>query len=128
MSGRKFAVALGMSPTTVNQYLNGRMPPADFIALVCGRFGVNATWLLTGEGEMKPMNEYSVAEGQTNFRMEGSAKGQRVFISSKHGDKQAAIIIDEMHRSMIDLMDSAPQEKSELVALVKGYLMGKKGK
>ncbi len=64
MSGRKFAIALGMSPTTVNQYLNGRMPPADFIALVCGRFSVDATWLLTGEGDMKPSKaSYPLAEG-----------------------------------------------------------------
>lgn len=54
MSGRKFAAKLGKSPTTVNEYLHGRTPPADFIERVCERFKVDANWLLTGEEKEKP--------------------------------------------------------------------------
>jgi len=53
MSGREFAARLGKGTTTVHQYLKGRTPPADFIVLVCERFGVEPRWLLTGEGAMK---------------------------------------------------------------------------
>jgi transcriptional regulator with XRE-family HTH domain len=49
-SGREFANSLGKSSTTVNQYLHGRIPPADFIVLVCERHQVEPRWLLTGEG------------------------------------------------------------------------------
>jgi hypothetical protein len=52
MSGREFAKKLGKSPTTVNEYLKGRIPPADFIELVCVQFKINPWWLLAGEGEM----------------------------------------------------------------------------
>lgn len=50
LSVRKFAAELGMSPTTVQEYLKGRVPPADFIVRVCERFNVDSWWLLTGEG------------------------------------------------------------------------------
>lgn len=50
LSVRKFAEVLGCPPTTVQQYLKGRTPPADFVVLVCERFKVDSWWLLTGEG------------------------------------------------------------------------------
>jgi transcriptional regulator with XRE-family HTH domain len=49
LSVRKFAEVLGAPTTTVQQYLKGRTPPADFIVLVCERFKVDSWWLLTGE-------------------------------------------------------------------------------
>ncbi len=49
-SVRGFALALGKSPSTVQEYLKGRVPPADFIARICERFGVSERWMLTGRG------------------------------------------------------------------------------
>ncbi len=48
LSVRKFAERLGMSPTTVQEYLKGRTPPADFIVRVCERFDLDSWWFLTG--------------------------------------------------------------------------------
>ena len=49
MSVRKFAEKLGVPTTTLQQYLKGRTPPADFIVLVCERYEIDSWWLLTGE-------------------------------------------------------------------------------
>lgn len=51
LSVRKFAERLEMSPTTVQEYIKGRTPPADFVVRVCERFGVDSWWLLTGDGK-----------------------------------------------------------------------------
>lgn len=53
LSVRKFAERLGMAPTTLQEYLKGRMPPADFVVRVCERLEINPWWLLTGNGEMR---------------------------------------------------------------------------
>jgi transcriptional regulator with XRE-family HTH domain len=63
VSGREFAAKLGKSSTTVNQYLKGRTPPADFIVLVCERYQIEHKWLLTGEGPMKRGEEPKAAPG-----------------------------------------------------------------
>lgn len=52
LSVRKFADRLGVPQTTVQQYLKGRMPPADFIVLVCERFAIDPWWLLTGNSKV----------------------------------------------------------------------------
>lgn len=51
---RKFAERLSMSPTTVQEYLKGRTPPADFIVRVCDQFDVDSWWLLTGRNIEAP--------------------------------------------------------------------------
>jgi transcriptional regulator with XRE-family HTH domain len=62
LSGRKFAAELGVSSTTVNQYLNGRTPPAEFIVLVCEHYKVDSWWLLTGTGEMRGESKHLALE------------------------------------------------------------------
>ena len=52
LSEREFAKRLGFASSTVRSYLEGRMPPADFIAKVCEVFNISEQWLLTGEGEI----------------------------------------------------------------------------
>lgn len=42
-----------MAPTTLQEYLKGRMPPADFIVRVCEQLEISPWWLLAGKGEMK---------------------------------------------------------------------------
>jgi hypothetical protein len=67
LSGRKFASELGVSSTTVNQYLNGRTPPVEFIVLVCEHFKVESWWLLTGEGEMRSVGKHVISEPNLRF-------------------------------------------------------------
>lgn len=37
---------------TVRRYMNGQPPSADFLVALCYALGVNAQWLLTGQGPM----------------------------------------------------------------------------
>ena len=53
LSQRKFADALGVSLSNIESYEMGRRSPSDaFIQLICTRYGVNETWLRSGDGEM----------------------------------------------------------------------------
>ncbi len=65
MSQREFAKALEISPSTLWEYLNGRIPPADFIVRVCDTFQICERWLLTGEGPKQreiEISAFGVAE------------------------------------------------------------------
>ncbi|WP_289300038.1 hypothetical protein [Xylanibacter muris] len=51
-----FARAVGISPTTLASYLNPKKaskPTSDFLCDVVEKLGINAAWLLTGQGEME---------------------------------------------------------------------------
>lgn len=53
LTQQEFADALRLKRNTVATYEMGRSIPSDAaIALICQKFGVNETWLRTGEGEM----------------------------------------------------------------------------
>ncbi len=51
-SMRRFAKEIGVSPSTLHEYIKGRIPPADLFVRICERFNVSEAWLLTGEGPM----------------------------------------------------------------------------
>ncbi len=51
-SQREFARKLNISPSTLWEYMKGRVPPSDFIVRVCEQTGVSERWLLSGKGEM----------------------------------------------------------------------------
>lgn len=51
-----FARAVEISPTTLASYLSSKKaskPTSDFLCDVVEKLGINATWLLTGQGEME---------------------------------------------------------------------------
>lgn len=51
-----FARAVEISPTTLASYLSPKKaskPTSDFLCDVVEKLGINATWLLTGQGEME---------------------------------------------------------------------------
>ena len=51
-----FGSILGVTRDVVANWENGRVSvPDSLIILICREFGVNETWLRTGEGEMKPI-------------------------------------------------------------------------
>lgn len=57
----EFAAALGTSRDAINNLEGNRLKRPDqkepLLRLMCEKFSVNETWLLTGDGEpMKPMN------------------------------------------------------------------------
>lgn len=62
-SARKFATKLGVSPSTMHEYLKGRMIPLDLSARICGHFGCSLEWLATGnsnndEDEQDLLNQF----------------------------------------------------------------------
>ena len=53
LTQQKFADGMGVKQNTIAQYESGRNEPLDaVITLICRTYGVNETWLRTGEGEM----------------------------------------------------------------------------
>ena len=53
LTQQNFAERIGVKRQTVAQYEIGRNIPTDMaINLICREFGVDETWLRTGEGEM----------------------------------------------------------------------------
>ena len=108
-SVRKFAECLNMSPTTVHEYLKGRVPPADFIVRVCDRFGVDPRWLLTGEGNRG--THVILQDGQINIGYSAPKK-----IHSKAAAiKRIVIILEGMtYEKVFDILKYT-EEKKELL-------------
>ena len=53
MNQTEFGEALGVTRNMVNTYEHGRVEaPQTFLSLLCMKYGVDQTWLETGEGEM----------------------------------------------------------------------------
>jgi len=48
---RRFAQLLGVSPTSVNNWLSGNVPSFDVISQICSKTGCSAQWFLTGDGD-----------------------------------------------------------------------------
>jgi len=101
LSVRKFAELLSVPTTTLQQYLKGRMPPADFIVLVCERFGVDSWWLLTGQGEMKQRQPVMVAEPAVIALPINPVQKEKIKLGS-----MLARIIDEGDRKKIQLVEN----------------------
>lgn len=56
-SARKMAEALNTSPTTLNEYLKGRIPPSDFVVRICEQLNISFEWILTGKGGKQVGND-----------------------------------------------------------------------
>lgn len=57
-----FARQIGVNEANIRLYSKGSLPKADTLEKIVLKFGVNAIWLLTGEGEMlSPRKEYDNA-------------------------------------------------------------------
>ena len=53
LTQQEFGNRLGVKRNTIATYETGKSSPSDAaVALICREFGVNETWLRTGEGEM----------------------------------------------------------------------------
>lgn len=48
----KLSEKIGLRQSTVNNYVRGRTPSVEFIARLYYTFGVDPTWLITGDGDM----------------------------------------------------------------------------
>ena len=58
-----FAKLLGIKPQTFTEILKGRMnASSDIMALLTSNYGVSASWLLVGEGEMLNKEEHTAEQ------------------------------------------------------------------
>ena len=70
LSMQAFAERLNLSKGTISLWESGeRNIPNKMTKVICKEFGVNETWLLTGEGEMKapPSREQEIADLATKL-------------------------------------------------------------
>ena len=51
MSDRAFAAKIGISPTSLSNYLNGQTPGVDKVVGIAASCGVSVAWLITGYGD-----------------------------------------------------------------------------
>lgn len=56
MTQKQAADRVGGSTSTWQQYESGRSVPGGLVLAALAELGIDGTWLLTGEGEMLPMN------------------------------------------------------------------------
>ena len=55
LSQTDFAEKMGVTRSMINNLERGVVEPKEFLVnLACKTYGVNRTWLETGEGEMQP--------------------------------------------------------------------------
>lgn len=97
LTQQKFADGMGVKQNTIAQYESGRNAPIDaVITLICRTYGVDETWLRTGEGEMfqpKSRNDelldYArrIAEGNP-----GSIQAQLLTVMTRLTDAQWEVL------------------------------------
>ena len=97
LTQQEFAEKIGVKRNTIAQYESGRNAPIDaVITLICRTYGVNETWLRTGEGEMfqpKSRNDelldYArrIAEGDP-----GSIQAQLLTVMTRLTDAQWEVL------------------------------------
>jgi transcriptional regulator with XRE-family HTH domain len=63
---RAIAEATDSNPETVRRYMQGQAPSAEFLAALCSALGLNAQWMLSGQGPMKASQIRTHALGQAS--------------------------------------------------------------
>jgi hypothetical protein len=63
---RAIASMTGQNHETVRRYMQGAAPSVEFISAFCEALGLNANWLLTGQGPMRTADMRPEALSQAN--------------------------------------------------------------
>lgn len=103
LSGRALAARIGMTYTTINNYLNGtKAPSLEFVVNLKSTFvGISMDWLLAGEGSMfksedAPTNEElmkELADAKVQILVnEGVIKELKSVIYGKLTDEQKSLV------------------------------------
>ncbi len=72
LTGRAFAKAAGLKPSTYQALTTGRSPTLDTLVMIASSLGVNIRWLATGEGPI-----YPAETDDTTDPMEQESSGTR---------------------------------------------------
>ena len=106
LTQQEFADRLGIKRGAVANYEIGRNDPIDaVISLICREFGVNETWLRTGEGEMfapvDPENQLMEWAGRVLADSSDSFRARFVRMMMGLTDKEWAVL-EEKARQPLD--------------------------
>ena len=106
LTQQEFANRLGIKRGAVANYEIGRNDPIDaVISLICREFGVNETWLRTGEGEMfapvDPENQLMEWAGRVLADSSDSFRARFVRMMMGLTDKEWAVL-EEKARQLLD--------------------------
>lgn len=125
LTQQKFADGMGVKQNTIAQYESGRNAPIDaVITLICRTYGVNETWLRTGEGEMfqpKSRNDelldYArrIAEGDP-----GSIQAQLLTVMTRLTDAQWEVLAQVAAQFLAEAQ-SQPSHEPTIEERVEAY-------
>ena len=111
LTQQQFAERIGSVQNTITGYETGRrVPSGQVIALICREFGVNETWLRTGEGEMfapvDPENQLMEWAGRVLADSSDSFRARFVRMMMGLTDKEWAVL-EEKARQLRESLQCA---------------------
>lgn len=126
LTQQEFADRIGVKRNTIANYETGRNDPIDsVVSLICREFGVNETWLRTGEGEMMDPQADNALENLA--REKGLSQAEVILIEKFLNLKP------EVRRALVDYavsvseaLRAADPDELEAEALKQEYLREKK--
>lgn len=131
LTQQKFADGMGVKQNTIAQYESGRNAPIDaVITLICRTYGVNETWLRTGEGEMFVSRDRSesIAQAVSRFLADhpDSFRERLVSLLIRLDEKQWEVL-EQYARQLVDAHDREPTIEERVEAYRQELLAEEKG-
>ena len=131
LTQQKFADGMGVKQNTIAQYESGRNAPIDaVITLICRTYGVNETWLRTGEGEMFVSRDRSDAIAQEVSRFMAdhpdSFRERLVSLLIRLDEKQWEVL-EQYARQLVEAHDREPTIDERVEAYRQELLAEEKG-
>lgn len=122
-----FAREIDVKPTTIANYLKSESPSkptSDFLELVVSKLGVDATWLLTGQGEMQKQpvhvrqdhNQNSTNYGYVNIAV--PEKGKQKILNSDGIVIESEDVVSEQLSHYKTMIDTRDEQTSRLLAMI----------
>lgn len=119
-----FARAVEISPTTLASYLNPKKaskPTSDFLCDIVEKLGINAVWLLTGQGEMESKQNLRGDKIHTH----GANSPGKIVGNVTYDQKQQVkeLIDEETSEEVIEIHCPEDLHKIEILTLKVDYLV-----
>jgi len=113
-----FAKKAGITPSTFQNYLNGRMPSSESLINICETYGVSATWILTGRGL-----KYIDVITEDSVEFSNLIEIQHCNLIKEFKDKERA---KNINSNLISIEKLNPSALKELDIYIKGVANGLK--
>lgn len=131
LTQQEFADKIGVKRNTIAQYESGRNAPIDaVVTLICRTYGVNETWLRTGEGEMFISRGRSEAIAQEVNRFMAdhpdSFRERLISLLIRLDEKQWEVL-EQYARQLVDDHDREPSIEERVEAYRQELLAEEKG-